>query len=228
MHPIQLSILQDLLFAESRKYSEMKPYEMEGSQFSFHLDKLIKDKFVVKNPTGLYSLTTKGKEYSNRMDTQKKLMKIQTKSTTQLCSFRIINGTKEYLIYKRLKNPFYGYFGFPTHKFWFGENILEAAKKGLFEETNMKGEPKLKAIRHYRVYYNNKVVEDKIMYIYLFDSPKGELKNKKDGEFFWTSEQKIAKLKGNFLPEFLESMGIVKNKEKFQFFKEVDHYVHNF
>ena len=92
----------------------------------------------------------------------------------------------------------------------------------------MKGEPKLKAIRHYRVYYNNKVVEDKIMYIYLFDSPKGELKNKKDGEFFWTSEQKIAKLKGNFLPEFLESMGIVKNKEKFQFFKEVDHYVHNF
>lgn len=223
IHPIQIKILQDLLFAKDMKYSKLKPEEMEGSQFTFHLNRLIGDGYVNKSEIGIYELSDKGKEFANRMNSDDGLMGIQPKSTTVMCARREIDGCKEYLFYKRLKNPFFGHIGFPTHKFWFGEGIKDTAKKGLFEESNLHGSPELIGIRRYRVYFEGILREDKIMYFFLFDNISGELESKRDGEFFWSNPED---LKGLILPETEDQIEIVNQwdqTQKISFFENDQH-----
>jgi hypothetical protein len=224
LHPIQNRILSRLLFAESLKFTELKPYKIENSQFLFHVDKLTKDELIIKNEDG-YSLTQKGKEFANRMDTVKEKMIQQAKVTTILCCERIIDNKIQYLIYTRYKNPFYGYSGFPTHKVWFGEKIKNAAEIGLLDECNLQGEAKLIAIRHYHLYLNNELMEDKIMHIFKFDNPIGELKNLRDGEFQWIDKDAIKFDKK--LPEFNDVIEILEGNDK-SFFKESEQFVDTF
>lgn len=231
IHPIQLKILQDLLFTTSARYSALKPGDLEGSKFAFHLDRLLSDGFLKKTSRGLYSLTEKGKEFANRMDTQQTTMREQAKSTTIICATREKNGTREFLLYKRMKNPFHGHIGFPTHKFWFGQSVFDAAQQGLFIEANLRGEPKMLAIRHYTVFHKNILREDKVMYVFRLDNVIGELENKQDGEFFWLSETDLDKLQCPFLPEFHEVLEILKNsfiKDSTLTFKEARQDVLNF
>lgn len=227
LHDIQLNILRTLLFARSKRYSEIKPYDMEGSQFKFHMDKLIDSKYIVKQATGLYSLTTKGKEFANQMDSIEVEMKKQSKVTAKICCVRDDKSEPEYLLYERKKNPFYGHQGFPTSKIWYGNSFIAGAKEGLFNETNLEGEPELVAIRHYTVYTeeSRNLLEDKTMYIFRVLNPEGELKSKKDGLFTWTKQSKVTEFVKKPLPEFKEVHELLQGTKNSNFFKEVEHIV---
>lgn len=224
LHFIQTYILQLLLFNTDLRFSELKPYKIEGSQFIFHLDSLIKEKLVEKTQFG-YALTNQGKEFANRLDTDQKKMKQQAKITTVLCCERIANNQKQYLIYTRLKNPFFGHKGFPTHKIWYGEKCKEGAEEGLFDECGLSGKSTLIAIRHYHVYLENMLMEDKIMHIYHFQNPIGELQDKRDGKYEWLSQDKMPT--SQTLPEFAEVFDILTGSSH-EFFKEVDQNVITF
>ena len=158
LHEIQMQILQKLLFSDVLKYSDLKPEEMEPAQFVFHLDRLLGLDLVEKQDNH-YMLTSAGKEYANRVTVETGKIERNVKATTVLVPYRIVGGKKEFLIYKRLKNPFYGCFGFATGKPKWGESFADAAKRELFEETSLKGTPKIFAIRHYIVVSDEKVVE---------------------------------------------------------------------
>lgn len=228
IHPLQMDILRKLLFAPYLKYSEIKPGDMENSQFIFHLDKLIEEILVEKSEDG-YRLTVLGKEFANRMDSIESKMKSFPKTTTILCGYRDGAEEKEYLVYKRLKNPFYGGQGFPTQKVWFGDKICDAAKRGLKEETNLDGKPELIAIRHYHVYLEDKqLVEDKIMYMFAFHNPIGEVKGNVEGEFNWIKDSEISNFIKNPFPEFYESFELLKEFKGEVSFKEIDQYTNKF
>jgi hypothetical protein len=221
-HPVQLDILSKLLFSEQLKYSELKHASMESSGFIFHLDKLIQNGLIEKLADG-YKLSAKGKEYANRMKAFDHTMPSFPKTTTVLCCERDEEIGKSYLIYKRLKNPFYGHQGFPTHKVWFGSKIYNSAVEGLMEETNLQGTPELFAIRHYHVHLENgDLVEDKIMYMFRFRNPVGDLKGNDEGEFQWVHENNIAKVVSDPFPEFYESLELLKAMDGTVTFKEVD------
>jgi len=225
-HLIQQQILKKLLFSESEKFSKLKPFNMEGSQFTFHLDKLIKENLVSKNLNGEYSLTTEGKNIANRIDSDSKTPQMQAKHSAVFACKK----DTEFLIYKRLKNPFYGCQGFPTGKVQYGESIYEAAKKELKEETNLEGEPELIGIRHYTVYTNpnEKLVEDKVMYIFLILNPKGELISNEEGEFQRINTSKISEIVTNPLEEFFEILELIQNFKGEISFKEVKHFTNKF
>lgn len=212
LHPIQMDILRKLLFSASAKYSELKQEDMENAQFVFHLDKLIKEQLVEKLERG-YKLTDLGKEFANRMDSTDVILKPQPKTTTILCARKKENGEYFYLIWTKHKNPFYGAQGFPTHKVWFGEGITDAAKSGLKDETGLEAEPQLVAIRQYRVYLKEttELVEDKIMYLHLFENPVNELQSCEQGIYEWVKESDIQLYVTNPLPEFYETLELVKN-----------------
>lgn len=133
-HPIQLQILKKLLFVKSVKFTDLKPdKDIENNQFDFHLDQLIRFEYIEKLGKE-YSLTSVGKEFANRMDTDKTTINIQAKISAVVAPVRINkDGEKEFLIYTRLKHPFYGCQGFMSGKIAYGEAVLEAASRELKE-----------------------------------------------------------------------------------------------
>lgn len=190
IHSIQQRILKDLLFAQELRFVDLKPIYMESSQFMFHLKKLIASQLITKISSG-YSLTEAGKEFANRADTSIKV-------TIILCA---VKNKSEYLIYKRLKNPFFGCVGFPTTKVNWGEDIFQAAKRGLHEETGLIGEPLLFAIRHYKIFKDEKPIEDKLMHAFVVEDPSGTLEPSDQGEYFWVKDNE---LKSKMIPPLVE------------------------
>lgn len=194
---------------------------MEGSQFMFHMDKLVNDGLILKQESS-YELTALGKDYANKMDDANRSVVPQAKLSAIQCAYREVNGERYLLIYKRLKSPFFGCQGFPTEKVEWGEKIADGSKRGLFEETGLEGEPRLFAIRHYRVFVEDKKVEDKVMYCYLFDNPKGEIKGNLEGDFEWVAEKELEIKVINPLEEFWGTVEALRSFKKEITFKEID------
>lgn len=62
LHHIQKSILDSLATAEKLRYGQIKPRQLDGNVFGYHLKQLIADRYVTKDD-GNYSLTAKGRDY---------------------------------------------------------------------------------------------------------------------------------------------------------------------
>lgn len=174
LHKIKIHILRTLLFSNIKRFSEIKPKDMESSQFMFHLKDLILEGLVNKNDENFYELTELGKSFANKYDYDSKNPNIQAKHSIVICAF---NSQNEILLYTRLKNPFYGCQGFMTGKVQYGEKIKDTSRREFFEETGLIGEPQIKAIRHFRVHdkHTHKLLEDKVMYIHIIRNPYGKI-----------------------------------------------------
>jgi 8-oxo-dGTP pyrophosphatase MutT (NUDIX family) len=198
---------------------------MEGSQFSFHLNKLLKFGLVTKEKN-LYFLSAQGKNVANTFDIDSKNPLKQAKHSVVFCAFRTIDGVKQTLLYTRKKNPFYDHQGFPTGKVMYGDGIIETAERELTEETGLIGKAELVGIRHFRVYYPTKseLVEDKVMNICRVDSPEGELEGNEEGEFYWVDMENVAEAVTNPLPEFEEIFTMLQNYDGAISFAENNHY----
>ena len=228
LHLIQLQILRKLLFATSLRYTEMKPdNEMLNNQFDFHLDQIIKEGWVTKTKEG-YFLTSSGKEYANRMNTGTATIEKQAKIGAIVCAFCERNGKRQYLVYTRLKQPFYGCQGFMSGKIAYGETVIDGAKRELKEETNLDGEPQVFSIRHFRVFdkQTGELLEDKFLYYCLVRNPEGEIVDSAEGKYEWIDEDKI----DSHVTNHFESLEVFKRdvEEINSFrgeirFSEVDH-----
>ncbi len=128
IHHAQTSILRELLFHPNAGYTELqKPTGLSSDHFNFHINRLIELGHVEKLSRGRYSLTPRGKEYANRLDTDNNTVERQPKSAVILALERERNGQKEFLFQERLKNPYFGFWGLPSGKIRWGETIIETA-----------------------------------------------------------------------------------------------------
>lgn len=193
-----MQILRELLFNPSMNFSKLKPKELENNQFDFHLKELIRAKLVEK-VAGNYQLTNYGKEYANRMDTDENQIKPQAKISVWVCITRIRDGEKEFLIFTRKKQPFYGKQGFIAGKLKYGEELKEGAKRELKEETNLVGDPILVHIQHFLVFdeKSGEHIEDKFMFLHKVEEPKGELIANEEGEYRWVKQSELDKFVTN-------------------------------
>jgi ADP-ribose pyrophosphatase YjhB (NUDIX family)/predicted transcriptional regulator len=226
IHEIKIHILKTLLFSSSKKFSELKPKDMESAQFMFHLKDLMLEGLVIKNDKNCYELTELGKSFANKYDYDSTNPNTQAKHSVVICAF---NNQNEILLYTRLKNPFYGCQGFMTGKVQYGEKIIDTAKREFVEETGLVGNPKIKAIRHFKVYdkTSKKLLEDKVMYIHTIENPVGKLNSNNEGDFYWVKLSEILKVINNPLEEFEEIFNIVIEKDK-EWFKEIDQFTSKF
>ncbi len=229
LHEIQLRILKKLLFSKELRYTDLKPdVEMENNQLDFHLGKLVGDGYVSKGKK-YYALTNLGKEYANRMDTEQVVIPKQSKVSAWICCSRKVGKRNQYLIYTRLKQPFYGCQGFMSGKVRYGEKVVEAARRELLEETGLKGNPRIVSIKHFLVYDKSttELVEDKFMFLCLVKNPQGSLSpDETEGKYQWVNEADLRTYITNPFEPIDELLSYLEETKKFTgqiTLDEIDH-----
>lgn len=232
IHPAQVEILRSLLFSPEESYSALCEHtRLSSDHFNFHIKKLVELDLVTKVGKN-YTLTAKGKEHANRLDTDDRTIEKQPKAAVLVLPTRVNKaGTAEFLVQKRLKQPFFGFYVCLTGKIRWGETIEGTAHRELEEETGLKaGQMRLMTIYHKQDYTtgSKKLLEDKIFYCYNADDISGELKKTfEGGENHWLTLEAMTKLEKSMLhPEeltsWLEAKGLTFNEFEF-YYDETDY-----
>ena len=196
-HETQLQILSELLFHPSVHFADLqKNTNLTSDHFNFHLNKLIEIGFVEKAQKGEYRLTTVGKEYANRIDTDAKEIERQPKISVLLMIERDNNGKKEYLLQQRLKQPFYGFWGMMSGKIKFGDSFEDTAARELAEETGLIGDFEFLSIYRKRDYnQDNDLLEDEVFVRMKTLNPTGTLvEDFEGGHNEWLTIEQIGNL----------------------------------
>jgi ADP-ribose pyrophosphatase YjhB (NUDIX family) len=188
-----MKILRELLLASSLSFSQLqKATDLSSDHFNFHIQKLIRDGLINKTSDG-YTLSRTGKEYANRMDTDEHVIEKQPKLSVALI---IENDKGEFLSQQRLKQPFYGFWGRPTGKIRWGEQIIEAAKRELLEETGLTAKLRVGGFYHKmdRDSERGDLLEDKLFCLIYGCNPKGTLIVDDEGHHNeWLSNETLMK-----------------------------------
>ena len=168
-------------FAELQKASGL-----ESDHAKFHIKRLVKLGYVNKIGN-VYQLSVTGKEYANKLDTDAGVIERQPKVAVLLVVERYNSKTHmmEYLLQKRLKHPYFGFWGAPTGKVRWGETLLDAAARELKEETGLTGVFEYRGIYHERVRHQatGEIIEDKLFQLMFCDRFSGELQVEFDGGY---------------------------------------------
>lgn len=183
VHEVQTKILRELLFLPATNFAELQRVSgLESDHVKFHIKRLVELGYVEKNGTK-YSLSIKGKEYANKLDTDAGVIERQPKVAVLLIVEREHQGIKEYLLQERRKHPYFGYWGAPTGKVRWGESLLEAASRELMEETGLTAIFEYRGVNHERVRHSDTgdIVEDKIFHLMFTDDISGTMKPEFDG-----------------------------------------------
>lgn len=203
IHPAQAIILRELLFKPIAKFAELNKTELTNDHFTFHIKRL-RELGLVEKTKGMYSLTSQGKEFANRMDTE--TTKIERQAKIAVLVVAVKDNT--ILIQQRLKQPYYGYHGFITGKVRWGETVSEAAEREFMEEAGLNAKKfELVGIEHKLDIKDKVTQEDKFFYIVKVTEPEGELIEQfEGGRNIWMTKTQIANLDKKFgdIPDILK------------------------
>ncbi len=203
LHQIQMLILKELLFKPNSRFSELNIKGLTNDHFSYHINTLVDLGLVKKSDRG-YTLTSNGKEFANRMDTDQIQIEKQPKVAVMVIPYKYIKGKKHILIQERTKEPYYGYRGFMTGKVRFGEKLIETARRELKEETGLECDDfKIKTLFHDHVITldDGKLMEDKLFFIIAARNPTGKLISTENGKNYWATEEEFLKMDKKYYNE---------------------------
>lgn len=200
VHQAQVAILHVLLFRPHAGFAELqKASGLSSDHFNFHIKQLLEQEFVSKNAEGKYTLTIKGKEFSNRFDTDAREVERQPKVAVCLI---IHDAAGRTLMQQRLKQPYYGWWGRPTGKIRWGETILQAAARELMEETGLEADLEFGGV-HHKMDFNREtgaLLEDKIFFEIFGTNPRGELTVEfEGGRNQWMDDDEISQQEQSFV-----------------------------
>lgn len=175
IHTAQVAILRELLFHPDASYSQLqKPTSLSSDHFNFHIARLIELGYVEKAARGRYRLSQRGKEYANKLDTDANTIERQPKAAVIL---GIEHPDGRWLFQQRLKNPYYGFWGFPSGKMRWGETIIETAARELLEETGLTASLRVSGLYHEIVSSKEtgELLEDKLFFVVHCTATRGTL-----------------------------------------------------
>lgn len=130
LHHIRRSVLDQLATAESMRYGELKPKDLDGNVFTYHLKGLIVDNLVRKNETGDYLLTERGRDFIVHRYEDALL-------SAHSIFLIVLKRQSKYLLRRREVQPLIGYAGFLHGEPEAGVDVIQTAKKRLYTKTGM-------------------------------------------------------------------------------------------
>lgn len=218
IHDAQTAILRELLFHPHANFAQLqKGTGMSSDHFNFHIQKLVELELVEKIKRGTYTLTPKGKEHANKLDTDNNTIERQPKVAVILAIEREQQGKKQYLFQERLKQPYFGFWGFATGKIRWGETIMQTAERELMEETGLTADHRIAGVYHELVYQQETgdQLEDKIFFVIQCTNVKGKLLERFEGgrNAWMTREEALAQPK--IFDSFDIEIDIVTSQETF-------------
>lgn len=183
MHWIQKHVLAQLITGQTRRYAQLKPKDVEGNLFMYHLRAVMREGWVVKNAGGLYELTPAGKLYADRLSLQTLMPRIQPRIVTLItCQ----NEKGEWLLYRRGRQPLLGQVGFPYGKLHLDEAVEDAAARELMEKTGIRATLEHRGDGYITIYEEGQVISQILFHLFYGSNPKGEIAPvQRSGEVFW-------------------------------------------
>ena len=190
-HEIQKEILLKLIHNPELSFSELWDGKKDSNKFSYHLSSLESKGLVIKKENGKYSLSEEGKKLSAFIEGD-----TGTKAVVPTFAHGlIIKDNDKILVQKRLKEPFYGYWGLISGKINYGFNVEECAKRDLTEETGLKAKSsKLIGINQIKTFQDNELAFHHIIFLVELSDLEGSLKEKTHkAENAWLTIQEFNK-----------------------------------
>lgn len=216
MHDIQKYIIKQLIHGNVCRYRDIKPKDVEGNLFMYHLRRLMREGLVDKTEKG-YQLTRKGLQMVDTLSLKSMSPRIQPKIVTLVACQ---NPSGQWLLYRRTKQPFYGKIGFPYGKIHMGEQIQTAAERELKEKTGLESELKHVGDAYLTVRDDDSLITHMLFHVFHGTNTVGELLTDTEiGECFWSSEGSIEL--EELMPGFLEIIRLI-HKENKHFFTELN------
>ena len=183
-HHIQKSIVYDLAFAESLRFSDLKPDELENKAFTYHLKKVISAGLVEKLDDGRYTLTMKGRRVGKGA-LKKESRLLDRAYSILLLAVRNIEDDS-WLLYKRQTQPLLGLTGFMQAQPVAETDARSTAEKTCFEQTGLRAEFAVQGHGYFRVYRQTELESFIHFTLLLARDPTGELlATAEQAGYFW-------------------------------------------
>lgn len=214
-HWIQKHILRELSVNDVRRYKDLRPSDVEGNMFMYHLDQLVKDKLVEKVKDG-YQLTTKGKTFVSSMSLSAGERRIQPKVVVMLdCK----NNKGEQLLFKWRRQPYYGLVSLPFSKTHFGKSVEATAIEELKDKSGLTGKFKYRGDVYVQTTEDDVTVDHMLVHVFSVTNIDGKLfSDELTGTAFWGDPMDINS--DVSVAGFLQILKLLKNK-KSPFFEEI-------
>ncbi len=131
MHFIQKNILDKLRMTEDTSYTKLAPAGIESGHFRYHLNMLMKDKYIEQLKRGTYRLTVSGQAFVDSLS----LDKVNPHKMPKVITYTLLETTAGLLLQKKDKEPYRGLLNFIGGKMHEDETAKEAAMREVFEKT---------------------------------------------------------------------------------------------
>ena len=202
MHPLQQHILFQLVHNPVRRYADLKPEEVEGNLFMYHLRSVMKAGWVAKREDGKYELTPEGLRYADGLSLKTFTPRAQPHLVTMLV---VKNQMGEYLFLRRKRQPLLGYVTFPYGKIHLGESVQEAADRELKEKTGLSAKLKHRGDGYITIYQGEEPVSEIFFHLFYGENPTGRLiTDTSAGAAFWKLPDEISDHKMPSVPDLLK------------------------
>jgi predicted transcriptional regulator len=209
LHRAQIAILRRARRSENMRYSDLlKASNVDNDSFKFHLKTLVDSTVLTKNEHGLYSLSPTGKEFANNLDREKRTEQKQPKLSVVI----IVKNGDKYLFQKRLRNPFWGHWGFLSGPVRWGVEPETAAAAELKKQAGLKAEFEVKGFLRKRDYSaEENLLEDKQFIVVQAIEVKGKISSDwSGGENAWMTVEEVMSHE-QYFSDTVEILAMLKN-----------------